>query len=67
MQAVSKLTERLEEAIDNPLFHVAHSGSGLDDLLVDDHLFALVPLNLGLESQDGQLGVAGVHPAHVGA
>jgi len=30
----------------------------LDDRLIDDELFALIPFNIGLETPDGQLGVA---------
>jgi hypothetical protein len=47
--------DRLREAIDeegDPVFD-------LDDVLLDDQLFALVLANLGLETLDRQLGAAG--------
>ena len=47
--------DRLREATDEEVDPVL----GLDDLLVDDQLFALVLADLGLEPLDGQLGAAG--------
>ncbi len=47
--------DRLRVAIDEEVDPVL----GHDDVLINDQLFALVPLNLGLETQDTQLGAAG--------
>ncbi len=47
--------DRLREAIDEEVDTVL----GLDDVLIDDQLFALVFANLGLESLDRQVSAAG--------
>ena len=47
--------DRLREAIDEEVDPVLD----LDDVLLDDQLFALVLANLGQETLDGQLGAAG--------
>ena len=47
--------DRLREAIDEEVDTVLD----LDDVLLDDQLFALVLANLGLETLDSQLGAAG--------
>ena len=47
--------DRLREAIDEEVDTVLD----LDDLLLEDQLFALVLANLGLETLDSQRGVAG--------
>ena len=46
--AFDTLRIAIDEEVD-PVF-------GLDDRLIDDQLFAVVPLKLGLETQDTQLG-----------
>ena len=49
--AFDRLREATEEEVDPVL--------DLDDVLLDDQLFALVPANLGLETLDSQVGAAG--------
>src|SRR5208282_4710248 len=49
--ALDRLREATEEEVDTVL--------DLDDLLLDDQLFALVLANLGLETLDRQVGAAG--------
>ncbi len=49
--AFDTLRVAIDEEVD-PVF-------ALDDRLIDDQLFAVVPLKLGLETQDTQLGAAG--------
>ena len=50
-RAFDRLREATDEEVDTVL--------GLDDVLLDDQLFALVLANLGLESLDRQVGAAG--------
>ena len=49
--AFDRLREATDEEVDTVL--------DLDDVLLDDQLFALVPANLGQETLDSQLGAAG--------
>ena len=49
--AFDRLREATEEEVDTVL--------GLDDVLIDDQLFALVLANLGQETLDSQVGAAG--------
>ena len=51
--------DRLREAIDEEVDTVLD----LDDVLLDDQLFALVLANLGLETLDSQLGAAARLPS----
>src|SRR5271166_3385297 len=47
--------DRLREATDEEVDPILD----LDDILLDDQLFTLVPANLGEETLDSQLGAAG--------